>query len=1355
MFVNVNPTRIFSIKHLSVVVKYFVHLLLVLFLVLCAIPKNCFAQVFQHISDKQGAPGAIVFAASQDPMGFMWFSTTEGLFKYDAHTFRYFGHDPNDSTTLASNYTTSVLCDSRGDVWVCTRSGLCRYDMQSESFQTFKPNDAESGAISSETVYCTIEDKQKNVWIGTANGLDRVELKDGKTNFRHFLQKRPGESAYAVHGIATGANQELWLATSNGLVWFDRGKAKIFKANPDPRLPLINDFTHIFNDASGSIWLGIRKGGMMRFNISSQTFELISSFKSSAGDWPDLSGFAANKHGKVWIATMSGLVNFDVKTLQAEWYVNDPGNDQSLADDVLMSIFKDRQGGLWIGSYYVGLDYMNTSAPAFSRWPFFSNRVTKNAFTNSWMGLTPDQKPWLLAGDKTKIVFYDRVTNQTTSFNLEMEFARNFNHFFVDEQGILWCGGAGVFYSYDFKKGLKKAYKMPNLGRVPIERNDVYTIFQDKHQKLWLGGDAGILSFDKGTSTFRNWVSDKSVESIFEDSGGNIWFGGNNYVGLIRYSKEQVERILLDKNASPEAVLHSSVWRFSEDRKGRIWLASAKGLKYFDPKNNQFRPVSNTFKVLTEGLGDVQADSKGYLWISGGNGLIRFHPDNKTIQSYNDIDGLPRKATLTLRGAAKDDKGTLFFNTSQEMFSFDPQKVLTNNRPESIAMSSLRLFNKTVKANDESGILQQDVRGREELIFRHDQNIFTLNFALLSYARSHENKYRYRLEGFDKDWNEVSVPSATYMNLPSGKYTLVVYAANGDGFWTEKPLKVSIVVLAPWWKTWYAYLFYVLLIAAGLYTVTRFLWIRSLFRRENALNQIKLDFFTNVSHEIRTHLSLISGPLEKAFQQSAEGKNNEKFLGYARNSSDKLLLLVNELLDFRKIQSGSLRLQVREHDVVKIIKSVVAAFEHTANEKDVQTTFVSPETPVMLWLDIAQMQKVFYNLLSNAYKFTPEGGKVAVSVTEISNEVIISVADNGKGISDDHLRKLFTYYYQADSEKPGYGIGLALSKSIVEEHHGYLTAESHLATESSPGGTKLTIRILCENRHFSADQIALKNDGYFDKMLAETMTMPDANNIPHTKQTNTILIIEDNDQLRVFIRELFEGDFKTLEAENGLQGLELANEHIPDIIISDVMMPEMNGLEVCSRLKGTVATSHIPMVLLTARTQNEQIIEGLSAGADDYLVKPFDPRILELKITNLIRLRDDQKKRYRQSVLLDNDAPQSIARDVNEAFIAKLRDLVVENLSDPGFGVNELALQIGMSVSVLYRKMKSLTGMTVNEFVKSIRFNEAKKLLESGIYPVNEVASMIGFEDSKYFSKEFRKIFGKTPNEMKRYVAGS
>ncbi|MET7259153.1 hybrid sensor histidine kinase/response regulator transcription factor [Dyadobacter fermentans] len=556
--------------------------------------------------------------------------------------------------------------------------------------------------------------------------------------------------------------------------------------------------------------------------------------------------------------------------------------------------------------------------------------------------------------------------------------------------------------------------------------------------------------------------------------------------------------------------------------------------------------------------------------------------------------------------------------------------------------------------------------------------------------------------------------------------------------------------MAPGWKTWYAYLGYLLLTAMVIFAVTRFFWLQSSFRKENALNQAKLDFFTNISHEIRTHLSLIIGPLEKASQQAKEGKNVDHYLGYARSNSDRLMLLVNELLDFRKIQSGSVRLQVQEYDVVKVIQNVIAAFEHSAIERDIQTSLLCPDEPVMLWFDLGQMQKVFYNLISNAYKFSPERGKVTVRIAEFSNEVLFTIEDNGKGISEEHLRKLFTYYYQADSEKPGYGLGLALSKSIVEQHRGYLTAESRLATKFSHGSTTLSIRMLRENRHFAPDQIAVKSNEYFGSIPGATQAVPVSDDPFPEKQANTMLIIEDNDQLRVFIKELFRHEFNTLEGENGLQGLELANEHLPDVILSDVMMPGMNGLELCSRLKKNIATSHIPIVLLTARTQNKQIVEGLASGADDYLVKPFDPRILELKVANLIRLRNELKEFYRESVTSDQHTANSIAQDVNDAFIGKLRALLIENISDPKFGVNELAFKVGMSVSALYRKLKSLTGMTVNDFTKAIRLSEAKKLLESGVYNVGEVATIVGFEDSRHFSKEFAKAFGKKPNEIKK-----
>lgn len=1312
-------------------------------------PGLCPGQVFQHLIEKDGSSPDRIITIAQDKTGFMWFGTASGLYRYDAHRFTQFLHDPANPKTVISNYTTVISCDSGGALWVGTFNGLSRYDGESGTFQNFKYSPGEAGSISADTVYSIGEDRQKGLWIGTSTGLNRVEMKDGKIRFKRFLQNEAGKPGLAVYGMAAGEGQDLWLSTSEGLARFNQGKIEIFKTSPDPRFPDINNFKSVFKDDSGNIWLGLRPGGLMRFEISSRRFELMEDFKGWDGDWPDVSGFLIDKPGKLWIATMSGLVYFDIKTRRSQWHVNNPTDDQSLGDDAVMCMFRDRGNGIWLGTYHVGLDYLNVSSPVFSRWPFFIDRVSKSKFTNPWMGMTPNQKNWLIAPDRTQVIFYDPATNRTTTHNLNLDFAEGLNHFFIDEHDVLWCGGNRLLKNYDFKKGTRQDYPFPDPKDTPFGRGRIFRIMQDSRQRLWFCGHFGLSFLDKKTKTTHATGVEAVIICIFEDSKGNIWGGGIKEAWFIPNGSGKPEKIAIRETAADETGGYDSVWRITEDRQGRIWLVNTHGLRLFNPGNRQFEVFPKTGGPALD-ADDIQTDSKGYLWLSKGKNLVRYHPDKGTLQTYSYLDGLPKKSILPVNTIAKDETGRLFFNTSKEMFSLDPDQVSTDTLQAAIAISSLRLFNKEVKPGDGTGILNRQVNREKTLVFRHNQNIFTLDFALLSYSRAAENKYRYRMEGFEKEWHEVSVPSAAYMNLPPGDYTFVVNAANGDGVWNTNPLRLDIVVLPPWWKTWYAYLSYILLIAALVYAVTHFFWLRSSFRRENALNQIKLDFFTNVSHEIRTHLSLITGPLEKAFQNSVKDVTVRNYLTYARNNSDRLMLLVNELLDFRKIQSGSSRLQVGEHDVVRVLKSVVAAFEHIGKEKGIETTLLFPHSPVLLWFDLAQMQKVFYNLLSNAYKFTAEGGRITVGITESSGEVRINVEDNGKGMSEEHLEKLFTYFYQADSEKPGYGIGLALSKAIVEQHHGYLTARSRLAGTSSPGGTTLTIRMLRENRHFSPEQLVAAGIVYGSSMFAETAAPLNGRSAVQVGQSNTILIIEDNDELRAFIREIFESGFNVLEAENGALGLEMAAEHIPDIVLSDVMMPGMNGLEVCSRLKNAAATAHIPVVLLTARTQSDQVVEGLSAGADDYLVKPFDPRILELKINNLIRLRDGMKERYRESVLADHLNGSHIARDVNEAFIARLRELVAENISTPGFGVNELAMQVGMSVSVLYRKMRSLTDMTVNEFVRTIRFSEAKKLLESGVYNVSEVATITGFEDSKYFSKEFRKLFGKNPNEIKK-----
>lgn len=1319
-------------------------------MILCACTLMLFVkaygQVFKNFREVNGVPLSSTLGITQDKQGFMWFGTEAGLYRYDGKTFTAYHTGKEGNPKFIRDLST----DSKGNIWVASiRSGVYVYEPNTDTFINFDHDPANANSLSHNSVNCVITDQKKQTWAGTQNGVSRITNENGKFRITRHLQTEFSGQTLQVRSLAEDKSGNIWAATGDGLVKMrsDGTQPKLFRIPSKKAQIDLSQLLCICVDESGIIWLGSNGTGLYQFNPVTEQFKLVETLKAPGGEYPRVSKMLPDGKGKYWMATTLGLVHFDPLTWQADWYVNRPGDSNSLGNTMLFSVYLDRQGGVWCGSFYAGISYFHSDSPQFTSWPFAVNDSRSRLFSNAWLGKGKAGQIWAVSDNLEQLLVFDPSGNNPSAFSLKLAKEADYYTFYLDENKVFWSAGNSLLTSLDLRTGSYRHYPIIAEGESRLVNARTFAIFTDSNGRFWIGGYYGLLLFNQKRGVFtRQTPTNISVRSIYEDSIHNIWIGCANEVYRANAKSSTVGALTLEKiSVGPETTNY--FWRITEDPSGNIWAAGTNLLFRYNSKKNRFEPNAD---VPGGFIKDVVADKRGYLWLNATNKLLRYHPTNRALQSYGYDDGLPQNGLLMQGAGTTDARGDLYFVTNQGMFSFDPATISVSKDTSQLMLTALKLYNKKVATGDSTGLLPEPLWKTKEITFRHDQSIFTIEFALLDYVRSGQHKYAYKIEGIDRDWNYVENPSATYTNLPSGTYTFQVNAANGDGVWMKRPMELQITILPPWWKTWYAYLFYMLTTAGVIYAIARFLWIRSSFRRETALNQAKLDFFTNISHEIRTHLSLISGPLEKAYEQFKNGQNVETSLNYARGSSDRLMLLVNELLDFRKMQSGAVRLQVCEHDIVRTIKTVITAFEHISMEKEIHTSPIYPDAPIMLWYDIAQMQKVFYNLLSNAYKFTPEGGKISVTITQTDHEVEITVVDTGKGISADHLKKLFTYYYQADSQKPGYGIGLALSKNIVEQHGGQLTANSKVATDTAAGETALTIRLLLGNTHFSPDQIISKKGDSVGNVISEMAVVPASNGIEQSKHTNTILIIEDNDQLRVFIRELFEGAYNTLEAKDGRQGLELALEHIPDIVLSDVLMPEMSGLEVCNRLKNSDTTSHIPVVLLTARTQSGQIIEGLTAGADDYLAKPFDPRILELKISNLLRVRDEMRARYRKSLLVEEERGHNTAQDLNAAFINKLRMLVVEKISDADFGVTELAFQVGMSTSVLYRKMRSLTGMTVNEFVKTIRLNEAKKMLETGVYNVNEVASIIGFEDSKYFSKEFRKVFGLNPKDVKR-----
>ncbi|MCE7044345.1 hybrid sensor histidine kinase/response regulator transcription factor [Dyadobacter sp. CY312] len=1303
------------------------------------------AQAFRNLSGSNGVTISNTKGIVQDKEGFMWFATYAGLFRYDSHTVKRYVHKSEDSTSISSDMLQDVYCDSRGDIWVGGTGGLDFYNRDTDTFTHIEHDRPNTNPELNKQIYFISEDRDHRIIVGTPFGLNRLIIKNKKaevTNILHRVFEGPSQDIACAKQTANG---DFWVGSYNGLIHVPaKGKPRLFRREALKKSPLPNQFFTLHIDKKGILWLGTKAEGLVQFNPDTEQFTIVSGFRDLNGDLPVVNKITPDKAGNLWLATNSGLAYFDIVKQKSTWFVNQPGDVYSLADNNIQSMCFDNQGGIWLGTTYFGVSYFYPDAAKFTTWPFPGKNYTSAPFAGSWMGVSTDNNVWVIEKDLTKLLLFEQSGKQFSSYDLKLPRSVDYYRFYLDKDGVLWAAGNSVLTSYNLKTKAFTDYPTYVAGEKTLEDGRVHEILEDSRGRFWLVGTFGALLFDRRNGSFKKYKSVSYSQSILEDSKHNIWIGGGDEVFVLRPNDPDFKDVKTDK--SRFSANFASVWRLAEDRSGKIWAATRQGLQFFNAKENRFDLEP---KVSLEKIEDMQVDRRGFLWLGTDSELTRYNPKNGMMQTYSYQDGLPFNGISRPAASIQDANGALYFSTNKGIYKFSPDDIKTEKVLSPILFTALRILDQEIRAGDSTALLDKNINETTELTFSHNQNIFSLDFALLSYQRSERNRYAYKLEGFDQNWTYTQDPTATYMNLAPGEYTFQVKAANGDGLWMGDLKQLKIRVLPPWWKTWYAYTAYLLLAAMSVYFLMRFFLLRNTLRKDKELQQAKLDFFTNISHEIRTHLSLIIGPLERAFGSIPDDSIAKNQLNYARINSGKLMQLVEELLDFRKIQNGSVKLLVQEYDAVKVLKNVLASFEHLAIEKVIETTLTSSHAEVMLWFDQSQMQKVFYNLLSNAYKFSPKGGKVSVEILASSDEVSIRVADNGLGIAPEHLAHLFQQFFQVNNntgDQTGYGIGLALSREIVNLHGGNLVVSSRQQKEGSSGETTFTLHLPTGKAHYTESQLA--TTGSMIPIIVNTALTniygSDSNSIAQKKCN--LLLIEDNDELRAFEKELFGDDYHVMEAANGVEGLEMAYEHIPDLILCDVMMPELNGIQVCRSIKADIRTSHIPVILLTARGTTSQVLEGLEAGADDYLTKPFDPNVLALKISNILRGREELRRHYNRIILSDSNG--KIKVDVNADFISKLRTLVTENISSSEFGVNEMAFLIGMSVSALYKKMRALTGMTVNDFIKTIKMHTARELIESGNYRVKEVAMMVGYDDVRYFSKEFRKTYGKVPSQL-------
>lgn len=1312
---------------------------------------------FHHLTVENGLSQNAVIAIGQDSREFIWIGTPNGLNRYDGYRFRVYHSKPNDSTTLNNNSILSILNDARKNCWIGTSTGLNKYLPELDQFKRI-----EAPGRTIFTAQCIYEDKKGNIWVGTNTGLLKLNTDKADQLEAVTLPFQKDAAPWFVRAVLEDRSGHFWVGTTKGLFMFkksgDMTDFSYFLNDPQKPETISGDFiTSIEEDRQGKIWIGTHINGLNQYDDRTGKFKRF--FHQAAGNSiinNNIRKLLADKEGRLWVGTQEGISVLDEQGNNLYAFQQNDENPESLSQNSVHSLFQDAAGNIWAGTYFGGVNYTYALNTQF----FVLRKKDQPNFLNNNVisSIIEDEKKNLWIGTEGGgLNYYDRSTGNFRSYKHSPADAASIGSNLVkvvyrDWQGQIWAGthGGGLNLFDPVKQSFKKFLFREN-DAVSLNE-EVLGVYEDSRARLWVGTTYGIKLFHKiqqGLEPITGGITDKApfgfnASHFLEDDKKRIWIASSS--GLYVLEGEQVRRVSADQ-----------VNCLLQNKQSQVWVGMQQGgLATFNEKTQQLDYYNQPGKIGSRNILGILEDEQQNLWLSSDNGLLKFNPRQEQLQIFTVSDGLAGNA-FNYHSFFKDSQGEFFFGGFNGITHFFPEKIQTNQKAGRILLTGLRLFNEPVEPGDATGLLRRSISGVPELTFTHNQDAVTIEFALLNFIKSNKNRYAYKLEGYDKDWVYSSTPSAGYTNLPAGNFVFMVKGANNDGVWSDT-VSLNIHLLPPFWLTWWAYSVYVLAIAGIVFLVLRYFFLGALLKKEEELLKVKLNFFTNISHEIRTHLTLIMAPVERMMDAKEASQFTMQQLGSVKQNANRLLKLVSELMDFRKAETGHLKLLIQEHDLFPFLEDVYSSFRDIALKKGITASLIYDGDSLPLYFDKEQLEKVFFNLIINAIKFTPENGRVWIQVTETEKEAIITVTDNGRGIAPEYLDKVFANFFQVDDhgvQNTGYGIGLALAKNIVLLHNGSIRAESGAANSSGNyGRTSFVVTLLKGYRHFTDEQLLeLKPVSVTDnsKKILPVQQLPDEH--AAGRQLSSLLIIEDNAELRTLIRETFYNSYLIQEAADGAQGLELATSQLPDIIISDVMMPVMDGLELCQRLKTDERTSHIPVILLTAKSTQSEQVSGLETGADMYLTKPFSIKILELNVRNLLAARE----KLRQQLMLQistyplqpqtNAVPVAGINAIEQEFLQRVIAIVEENMDNPDFGVDMLSRKVAMSTPVLYKKIKAVSKMSVNDFVKSLRLKRAAQLLSEKQLTVYEIAYAIGYNDRKYFSQEFKKQFGKTPSE--------
>nr|WP_321406813.1 two-component regulator propeller domain-containing protein [uncultured Carboxylicivirga sp.] len=1315
---------------------------------------------FTHYTNEDGLPSTYVKSIVQDSDGFIWAATRMSVVRFDGKNFRDFptyNHE-HESVQMYCN----KLFFTKDSVLIC-RTNDEEYYYYDSNLECFYPYDLLTTLGSTTSVSPT----DNGFWVCQNNKIYFVDKLTGKQT--DILTKLDIKSIYKKTVFFDIVENDQWLvfSTTGGQIFvYNKNTFKTYEYSL-PSLIDVADHDLRYIDSHNNLWVTSSFTGLINLNLENKHYSHYTTNRNDAYRLPHnlIHAFSEDQLGRVWMGTEAGLAIYNPSSDKLRLLKSKLSEPQGLNTDPIYDTFCDKEGNMWLGSYFGGINFWSGEQNFFRTWTPGFGKWQINGRVVSCFEEDLDGNLWIGFEDKG-LNKLDIETGNMKHYSSESEpYGLSYDNLhdllFVNDEELWIATYTGSINVLNPRTNTFSYYHRNNEEQT---LSDVIYQFKKVGDTIYIATSEGITYYSikqkKFTALRPDILRSIQFESIASTDDGIIWF--SSYNQIYQYNP------IGDSLYTFDRVPHMKNINFVKtDSKGRLWIGDCyNGLCMYNIKDQSVQQFNRSNHFPAHWIFSLEEGANGWFWVSTDKGLIHFSPEEEIFTLIDSNSGIPFNQ-FNYRASFTDSKGNIYFGGNSGMVSFNEETNIPKKEHLPIALTDVKLFNESLQPGSKT--LSQSINKIDQLTLKHNQNVFAIEFSAFSYSTQGRCQYMYYLEGLEADWNNVGNRNfATYTNISPGSYTLHIKAVYNEKQSDTEERQLIIEVLPPFWLTGWAYGIYFLIILLIFLVVFRVgknieksKALAELEHREKVhaeeITRVKLEFFTNISHELKTPLTLILGPLSKIM--SEEGITpafRKRLMGIERNAN-RLFQLINQLLEFRKIETGKEKLEVSPTNLNDLMNDVTDSFNSIAETKGIELSTHLTLSNEIVWVDKNKMDKVFCNLLSNAFKFTPEGGLIEFSLKTKKRkgrnipelyDLIIKVSDSGKGIEPELLNKVFDRFFQIEDEsnkEGGSGIGLAYVKSLVQLHKGQITVESEMNK-----GTKFKIIIPVSREDYQNDEISTitrpTNTSYIiDDEIQSEFTKSDLINIEALSSKPTILVVEDNIELVSFMKENLEEKYNVITALNGKEALDILVKDRADLIISDIMMPVMDGIELTKKLKTDINYSHIPLILLTSKDSVEDKLHGLSCGADYYMAKPFYPAILDKYVENIINTRQRLIDKFRSDE--EVKAEDISCSESDKKFIEKLTLIIKDNISNPDMDVSFLMKHMGVSRSLLHLKLKGLLGCSSTEFIRAIRLKEAVKLISSGQCNFSEAAYETGFSSPTYFTRRFREFYGKSPRE--------